>query len=148
MKLFKKVDHVLAALGNMKAMERTHVDTYTENKMKEIHGEKIAGNQKYGIWIHFTELAGFHFLEVTFLSHMNINTFKGIEISFLGGEIEMYIDSDTKEIDSTYSNVSNRWMTSASFEVTEEDITFINKKEYDFVRITHKKSLLNFKVLR
>jgi len=36
--MFKKIDKVLAALGNMKAMERLHVDTFTEDKIKNIKG--------------------------------------------------------------------------------------------------------------
>lgn len=144
--MFKKIDLILAAFGNMKAMRRTHVDTYTEEKISQISGDQIAGNNHYGIWAYISELAGYQFLELTMLSNTEIKTFKGIELSFLGGELEMYIDSDTKEITSDYSNVSNRWMTKASFEVTDEDIEFIRKKEYEIVCITHKKGTLNFKI--
>lgn len=145
--MFKKIDHILAALGNMKAMKRTHVDTYTEERMRQITGEQIAGNHEFGIWVYLTELAGYQFLELTMLSNAEIKTFKGITLSFLGGELEMYVDSDTKEITSDYSNVSNRWMTQASFEVSDEDIEFIRKKEYKTLSIIHKKRTFNFRVI-
>lgn len=144
---FKKIDHILAAFGNMKAMQRTHVDTYTENRISEIEGTQIAGNNSLGVWIEFNELAGYQFLELTMLSRTPIKTFKGIELSFLGGELEMFMDSDTKEIESDFSNVSNRWITHISFEVNDEDIDFIKKKEYEVVRITHKKTIIDFRVL-
>jgi hypothetical protein len=35
---FKKVDQVLAALGNIKAMERLHVDAFTEEKLENVGG--------------------------------------------------------------------------------------------------------------
>lgn len=79
------------------------------------------------------------------LSRTEIKTFKGVELSFLGGEVEMYIDSDTKEISSDYSNVSNRWLTHISFEVSDEDIEFITKKEYEIVQIESKKKQIRFK---
>lgn len=43
---FKTKDKILAALGNMRAMRRLHVDTYTEEKIKNISGVKIAESKK------------------------------------------------------------------------------------------------------
>lgn len=143
--MLKKIDKVLAAFGNIRAMKRTHVDTYTEGKINEIKGDQIAGNNLLGIWITFNELAGYKFLELAMLSRTEIKTFKGVELSFLGGEVEMYIDSDTKEISSDFSNVSNRWLTHMSFEVSDEDIDFITKKEYEIVQIESKKKQIRFK---
>lgn len=145
--MFRKIDKILAAFGNMRAMQRTHIDTYTENRMKAIKGIKIAGEQSLGIWIDFKELAGFTFLELTMLSKTNIRTFKGIELSFLGGEMEMFLESDTKEIVSDYSNVSDRWMVQASFEVCKEDIDFIENKGYEILRIKNKNNSIDFPVL-
>ncbi len=146
--MFKKIDKILALFGNMEAMQRTHVDTFTEGRMNEVKGKQIAGNAMYGVWITFGELAGYQFLDLTMLSTTEIRTFKGVELSFLGGDLELFMDSDTKEIVSDYSNVSNRWMVSMSFDVTDEDIDFINKKEYEKVRITYKKSNIDFKVIQ
>ncbi len=42
MKIFKIIDQILADFGNIKALQRTYVDTYTENKIKNIEGDKIA----------------------------------------------------------------------------------------------------------
>ena len=146
--MFKKIDKILALFGNMKAMKRTHVDTFTEGRMNEVKGKQIAGNAMYGIWITFGELAGYQFLDLTMLSISEIKTFKGVGLSFLGGDLELFMDSDTKEIVSDYSNVSNRWLTSMSFDVTEKDIDFITKKAYEIVRITSKKSNIDFKVMK
>ena len=67
--MFKKIDHILAAFGNLRAMKRTHVDTFTEEKMCQISGEQIAGNNHYGIWVYLTELAGYQFLELTIVDY-------------------------------------------------------------------------------
>lgn len=59
MSIFRKIDKVLGAFGNIKAMERTHVDTYTENLIENIKGHKIAESVDGQLWADFQELAGF-----------------------------------------------------------------------------------------
>lgn len=144
MKLFKTIDKVLAGFGNIKAMERTHVDTFTENEILKTKGEKIAESNNGGIWIEYEELAGFDFMNATILSNVNIKTFKGSKLSFLGNQEELIINSDTIEIESDYSNVSNRWITKISYIVTQKDIDFIQKKEFNQITIEFKKTTINF----
>jgi len=146
--MFKSIDHFLAALGNVRAMKKIHVDTYTEDRIHKIEGTKIAGDELHGVWVKFGELAGYKFVDVTMLSTVGIKTFKGISIAFLGGDVEMFMDSDTKEVVSDYSNVSNRWITHASFDVTDEDIDFITQKNYDLICVKDKKKSFNFKTIR
>ena len=121
---------------------------YTEDRIHKIEGTKIAGDELHGVWVKFGELAGYKFVDVAMLSTVGIKTFKGISIAFLGGDVEMFMDSDTKEVVSDYSNVSNRWITHASFDVTDEDIDFITQKNYDLIRVKDKKKSFNFKTIR
>ncbi len=145
--MFKKLNHILAAFGNIHAIKRIHVDTFTEKKISQIRGIKIAGCNAYGVWMEFNELGGYKFLELTVLSKAKIKTLKGVELSFLGGKIELFMDSDTKEINSDFSNISNRWIATISFDVNDKDIEFIRNKEYKIVQIKHKKTI-NFNVTK
>lgn len=141
MALFKKVDRVLAALGNMKAMERLHVDTVTEEKMENVGGEKIAESDQGVLFGGIEELNGYLFLETILLSKSNLKTFKGATISFEGDD-SFQLKSDTQEIESDFSNVSNRFMTRVSFDITEEDIERIKNGSYDSLVYTCKKTSL------
>ncbi|NQY06478.1 MAG: hypothetical protein HRT68_09930 [Flavobacteriaceae bacterium] len=47
MDVFRNIDLVLARLGNMKAMKRTHVDTYIDGLIENIKSPKI-GESKEG----------------------------------------------------------------------------------------------------
>ncbi|WP_298425334.1 hypothetical protein [uncultured Kordia sp.] len=143
MKLFKSIDKVLALMGNVRAMERTHVDTYTENKMENVPGEQIATSQHGGIWGGIQDLNGYLFLNVTILGTTKIKTLKGASLTFLTEE-EVTVKSDNYEIDSDYSNVSNRWMTQISFEITKKDLNVIKKKKYNQMRLNFKKKSLLF----
>lgn len=141
MSIFKKVDQVLAALGNIKAMERLHVDTFTEDKINNIKGEKIAESNEGIIYTTINELNGYLFLETTVLSRVNIKTFKGATLTF-SGQVDFELSSDTLEIESNFSNVSNRFMTEISFDITQEEIKQIKAKHYEKIILKFKKKEL------
>ena len=147
MSIFRKIDKVLGAFGNIRALERTHVDTYTENLIENIKGEKIAESVNGQLWADFQELAGFDFLEATILSRVNIKTFKGGKLIF-DGETPLILDSDITEIESDYSNISKRWMTKVSFVVTKKNINQIQLKGSTEVRFEYKKKFIIFKVIK
>jgi len=148
MKILKTVDKILAGFGNIRAMERTNVDTYTENKIENIEGEKIAESENGELWITFQELGGYYFMNTTILSRINIKTLKGGKLFFLGNIEEFILDTDDTQLESDFSNVSNRWMTSISYGITEKEIDFIKKKEFSKLRFEFKKKFINFSVIK
>lgn len=116
--LFKKL---VVGLGGVDTSERNHVDVFTEERITNVIGDKIASHEKGGIWIKVQELAEFHFLNVTLVGNKNFKTNKGITFHFIGNNKSYELNSDTKEIVSDYSNVSNQWITQFSFDITEID---------------------------
>ena len=116
--LFKKL---VVKLGGVDTSERNHVDVFTEERITDVIGDKIASHETGGIWIKVQELAEFHFLNVTIVGSKNFKTHKGITFHFISNGITYELHSDTKEIESDFSNVSNRWITQFSFDITEID---------------------------
>lgn len=148
MKIFKTVDKILAGFGNVKAMQRTHVDTFTEDKIENIDGVKIATSESAALWVYFQELGGYYFLNTTILSGTNIKTLKGGKLVFYGNGLEFVLNTDDTQLESDFSNVSNRWMTSISYAITEKDIDYIKKKEYTDLRFEFKKKTIRFTVIK
>lgn len=116
--LFKKL---VVKLGGVDTSERNHVDTFTEQRITDVIGDKIASHETGGIWIKVQDLAEFHFLNVTIVGNKNFKTNKGITFYFIGNDKSYELHSDTKEIVSDHSNVSNQWITQFSFDITEID---------------------------
>ncbi|OEK07743.1 hypothetical protein A8C32_16695 [Flavivirga aquatica] len=142
MKLLQSIDKILASLGNIKAMERTHVDTYTEDLIRNIEGKKIA-ESKYGqLLVSFQNVSIYKFLNVAILSGSNVKTFNGCSLIFVNNKKETILWSDTKEIESDYSNVSNRWLTKISFVVSEAEEKMIVEQKFDKVFLNYKKKSL------
>ncbi|MDC8005008.1 hypothetical protein POV27_13175 [Aureisphaera galaxeae] len=142
--MLKKIDKVMAALGNIRAMERLHVDTYTENLIENIPGDLIAESSEGQLFVGAQELNGYYFLEATFLSSLGFKTQKGSHLSFTGGKSDLDLKSDTLEIKSEYSNVSRRYMTDVSFEVTRNELKRIVQGDFKQVQFTCKKKTLTF----
>ncbi len=143
MSIFKTVDKVLAAFGNIRAMERLHVDTFTENLISNVAGAKIAESSYGQLYANFQELADYEFLNVSVLSATNIKTFKGCTLTFISDRgDEIVIPSDTQEIASDHSNVSNRWLTKISFIIDAKEKKMITDKKFSKVFLKFKKKTL------
>ena len=144
MKIFKKVDKILASFGNVRAMKRTHVDTFTEEKISNIKSEKY-GVSEYGIlYIDFQELAEYFFLETTILSNTDFKTNKGATLTFKSETTELNLNSDDYMIESDFSNVSNRYITKISYPVLKEELMKVQNKDFLSVEFKVKKTHYKF----
>lgn len=147
MNIFKTIDKVLAGFGNIKAMERNHVDTFTEDLIQNIKGKKLAESKVGQLFGSFQNLSGYEFLNVSILSATNIKTFKGCELVFETDNGSILMPSDTKEIESDFSNVSNRWLTKISFILNESEKDLVSNGNFKSVTLNFKKTSLKlFKV--
>lgn len=142
--LFKKL---VVRLGGVDTSEISHVDTFTEQRITDVIGDKIASHETGGIWIKVQELAEFHFLNVTIVGNKNFKTNKGITFYFVGNDKTYELHSDTKEIESDLSNVSNRWITQFSFDITEIDFDTM-LTEGNTIEVKNNKQTEVFRVLK
>ncbi|WP_165748058.1 hypothetical protein [Cellulophaga sp. Z1A5H] len=144
MKFLKKIDKVLAAFGNMRALERNHVDTFTENLIQNIPGNKIAESNEGQIWTSFQNLAGYYFLNTTVLSHIKIRSTKGTKLMFCDGQNNFMITSDSDDINSNFSNISKCWITKINYIINKEQLKNIKKNNINKIKLSYKKKTLTF----
>lgn len=139
------IDKILAAFGNIRAMERTHVDNYTEDIINSIEEEPFALSDKNVMYAGIKELAGYYYLKTIIVGAFKLKTFKGatLEINFESSQLEL--KSDMTELESDFSNVSNRYITSIDFEIDEEYLKKINPKKIIDLQLLAKKQNINFK---
>jgi len=146
MSIFKKADKILATFGNVRAMQRTHVDAFTEEKITNIKSEKY-GISEFGIlYIDFQELAGYFSLETTILSNTDFKTNKGAILNFKSDSQELTLNSDDYMIESDFSNVSNRYITKISYPVSNEEMVKVQNKDFLSVDFKVKKHVINFEI--
>lgn len=146
MDIIKVKDQILAALGNIKSMERLHVDTFTEERIRNISGTKIAESKEGQFWVSFQELNGFLFMNATILGRLDLKTFHGVKITVLTKEYEIEFDSDEKEIESDFSNVSNTWITRVSFVLDINDKEIFENKDFEQIECHFKNGKMRFLV--
>lgn len=148
MSWIKKLDNVLAKMGNPKAMERNQVDTVTEYKIVNARGEKIAESGTGGIWAEINELADYSYLDLIVVGNTKIKTKQGCKIVFEAEDKKIELVSDMNEIESNYSNVSKTYITEISFDITDLDIDFILNREAETATLIHKKEVETFNILK
>ncbi len=144
----KQTDKVLSNVGFIGSMERTHVDTFTENRIKNIKGKLIASSNFGKIWFHHQELGGFHILNTTILSGTNIKSNKGSVLLFQENEnTKLILTSDEKGIKSDFSNVSNLWITEISYDLSEVNRIILSELIFDEIQLNYKNRFMLFQNL-
>ncbi|WP_338375312.1 hypothetical protein [uncultured Flavobacterium sp.] len=101
--------------------QKNLVEVFSEEKVTDYIGDKIAAHETGGIWIKVQELAEFHFLNVTIVGNQNIKTHNGITFNFIANDKTYELHSDTQEIKSEKSTAFNQFVTQFSFDITEVD---------------------------
>ncbi|QOD60859.1 hypothetical protein H9I45_16220 [Polaribacter haliotis] len=144
MGIFRKVDLVLARFGNINAMKRTHVDTFTEEKITNVPGEKYGISEFGFLYVELQELAGYYFINTTVISASSLKTNKGAILEFKSDDKELICKSDDYMIESDFSNVSNRWISQISYPVSEEEIQLIQNKHFTSAVLKVKKHKIEF----
>ena len=142
--IFKKVVQKIS--GNEEP-QKNLVDILSEEKVTDYIGDKIAEHETGGIWIKVQELAEFHFLNVTIVGTKNFKTHKGITFHFIAKDKSYELHSDTKEIVSDNSNVSNQWITQFSFDITEVDFDTM-LTEGNTIEVKNNKQTEKFKIIK
>lgn len=136
-----------AALGDIKAMEKLHVDTYTEDIINEIENEPFAISETNVMYAGMSELAGYHYFNTVIVGSFNIKTHKGAQLKIVGDDFELKLNSDMVELESDVSNVSNRSMTKIDFEMEAEDLPKIVKSKIKSLEVSAKKERLIFSII-
>lgn len=135
--LFKKL---VTKLGGVDTSQKNHVNILTDERIKEVIGDKIASHETGGIWIKVQELSDFHFLNTTVIGAENLKTNKGITFKFIANDKTYELHSDTKEITSDNSNISLQWISQFSFDITEIDFDIMLAEGYTIEVLCDKKT--------
>jgi hypothetical protein len=138
-------DKLLAAFGNMRAMERTDIDDYTEAIINDIKDSPFAVSQQDVLYAATKELGGFYYLKTIIVGTLKIKTKKGAKLNIAGKSFDLTLNTDMDEFESEYSNVSNRFITRIDFQIEKEDVSKIDKSLVNTLVLTAKKNNIEFK---
>lgn len=141
------ITRLRAAFGDRRAMEKLHVDTPTESIINDIENEPFAISESNVMYAGLGELAGYHLFQTVIVGAFHIKTFKGAILKIKGLDFELNLHSDMVELESDFSNVSNRSMTKIDFEINEEDIPKIAKSQIQSLELSAKKESVTFNIV-
>jgi hypothetical protein len=136
-------------LGGVDTSEENYIDTYSENIIQNISGEKIATIENGGIWTEFSEIGDYEFMEVHIIGKQEYKSHTGAKLEFISENMTIgTLLSDSQEIESRFSNISNRYLTSISFETTDLNLYFLLDRKADTILLTCKNKEEKFEVIQ
>ena len=138
-------DKILAAFGNIRAMERTYVDNYTEDIINSLKDEAFAISDENVMFLAVKELGGFYYLKTIIVGAFKIKTIKGATLMIIGKEFELKLKTDMDEFESEYLNISNRYITRIDFQIEENEVSKIDKSIINTLELKAKKNQILFK---
>ncbi|WP_053990371.1 hypothetical protein [Mangrovimonas sp. TPBH4] len=137
-----------AAFGDPRAMEKLHVDSYTESIINDIKDEPFAVGAENVCYAGFNELGGYHFLQTIIVGSFHIKTIKGARLTINGKDFKMVMTSDMEELESEHSNVSNRSITRIDFAIEKEDMAKFKKSRIQSLLLEAKKHRIAFDIYK
>lgn len=136
-----------AAFGDIRAMEKLHVDTRTEDIINAIKNKPFAISDKNVIYAGFDELAGYHYFKTVVVGAFHVKTIKGAQLTIHGNDFKLVLNSDMVELESDFSNVSNRSITYIDFEIDTEDLPKIEKGNIKSIELSAKNNKVIFSII-
>lgn len=141
------LDKIRAAFGNIKAMERTHVDNHTEDIINSIDQDPFALSDKNVLYASVSELGGYFYVITITVGAFKIKTMKGAKLNIASDDFNLTLNSDINEFESDHSNVSNRYITRIDFQIEKEEVSKFDKKNIKTLKLTSKKQEVIFKTI-
>jgi len=138
------LDKLLAAFGNPRAMERTHVDNHTEDIINSVKEEAFAMSENNVLFASTKELGGYYYVITIIVGAFKIKTNKGATLSITGNDFNLELKSDTDEFKSDHSNVSNRYITRIDFQIEKEDVPKFDRTHIKSLKLIAKKHNIVF----
>ena len=141
------IDKILAGFGNIRAMERTHVDNVTEDIIKSIKDKAYALSEQNVMYASDKELGGYFYFKTIIVGSFKIKTIKGAKLNVIADDFNLELKTDMDEFESDFSNVSNRYITRIDFQIEEEDISKLKQSNIKNIQLVTKKRTLDFKLI-
>jgi len=141
------IDKILAGFGNIRAMERTHVDNVTEDIIKSIKDKAYALSEQNVMYASDKELGGYFYFKTIIVGSFKIKTIKGAKLNVIADDFNLELKTDMDEFESDFSNVSNRYITRIDFQIEEEDISKLKQSNIKNIQLVTKKKTLDFKLI-
>lgn len=140
-------EKILAAFGNVRAMERTHIDNHNEDIINSIDEDPFAVSDQNVLFAKTSELGGYYYVITIIVGAFKIKTNKGAKLKIESDSFDLVLNSDTDEFESDHSNVSNRFITRIDFQIEKEDVSKFDKAIIKSLKLYAKKQEVVFKTL-
>lgn len=114
--------------------------------IKDVDNEPFAISNQNVLYAGLNELGGYHVFQTVNVGKFYIKTVKGVQLSIIGKDFEIQLDSDTVELESERSGITDRNISAIDFQIEPEDIDKIQAKRIEKMVLQAKKQSVEFAI--
>lgn len=136
------------AFGKSEANINPQEDNYVDDLIKSIEQKPFAISEENVCYASANELAGYYYLQTIIVGKFKIKTFEGAQLTILGTDFELNLESDMMELESELYNIPKSYMTRIDFMLNETDLPKIGRAQIQKLVLSAKKQKVEFTVIQ
>ena len=136
-----------AALGSNQSTEVSIDSNYIEDIINSIKNVPFATSRSNVLYGGINELAGYHYFQTVVVGTFKLKTHKGAQLTIMGDDYTLELNSDMVELESEASDVANQFVTKIDFEIEANDIPKIVKPRIKSLVLSAKKEQITFSII-
>ena len=141
------LDKMKAALGSSQSAEESIDSNYIEDIINSIQNVPFAASRSNVLYGGINELAGYHYFQTVVVGTFKLKTHKGAQLSIIGDDYKLELNSDMLELESEPSDVANQFVTKIDFEIEANDIPNIVKSKIKSLELSANKEKVTFTIV-
>lgn len=114
--------------------------------IKDVDNKPFAISNQNVMYAGLNELGGYHVFQTVNVGKFFIKTVKGVQLSILGKDFEIQLNSDTVELESERSSITDRNISAIDFQIEPEDIDKIKAIKIEKMILRGKKQIVEFTI--
>ena len=141
------LNKIKTAFGNSNNTDETVDDNYIGDIIATVENIPFAVSESNVLYAGISDLAGYHYFKTVIIGTLKLKTNKGAEITIIGDDFKLKLNSDMLELESDVANVDNQYVTKIDFEIEADDIAKIVKSRIKFLELSAKKEEIKFSII-
>ena len=136
------------AFGKSESNNNDQLINYTDELIKSLELKPFAISQENVCYASANELAGYYYLQTIIVGKFKIKTFEGAQLSVLGNDVDLKLESDMLELKSDLFTIPNSYLTRIDFMLNKKDLSKINRSQIQTLILSAKKQKVEFSIIQ
>ena len=140
------ISKLKSTLGGSKS--QTLDENFVASIIKDVENSPFAISDENVLYAGLNELGGYYFFQTVIVGTFHIKTVKGAQLTVMGKDFEIVLDSDMVELESDATDTSKRSVSKIDFQIEKADINKIDATRIQNMVLKSKKQVVEFSIYK